>query len=231
MEYGHEDPHARAVTADALHTQRGHARFLVEEKKAHYLLGVKANQPGLHRRLRSLPWKDVTAGRCDREIGDGRRETRATRALTVTELDLDFPHAVQAVRIVRHRTDPASGNCSHQAIYWNSPGEAVLGERVAGELGLRAGQDVLVRFADGLSVTLHVGAVLADDPDRGDFVVSRDLVRAHDPAALTNDIFVPGDDRATDAVPAPPCTTSPSTPWPTTTPMPGSPTASPTCSL
>ncbi|MGW7064618.1 ISAs1 family transposase [Streptomyces sp. NPDC054904] len=68
------------VTADALHTQRDHARFLVEDKKAHYLLVVKANQRELHRRLRSLPWKDVTARRYDREIGHGRRETRATRA-------------------------------------------------------------------------------------------------------------------------------------------------------
>jgi hypothetical protein len=84
------------VTADALHTQREHARFLVDEKKAHYLLVVKANQPGLHRRLRSLPWKDVNARRYDREIGHGRRETRVTRALTVTGLGLDFPHAAQA---------------------------------------------------------------------------------------------------------------------------------------
>ncbi|WP_327285634.1 ISAs1 family transposase [Streptomyces sp. NBC_01205] len=105
------------VTADALHTQRDHARFLVEEKKAHYLLVVKANQPELHRRLRSLPWKDVTARRYDREIGHGRRETRATRALTVTDLGLDFPHAAQAVRILRHRTDLKSGKCTRQTIY------------------------------------------------------------------------------------------------------------------
>ncbi|MFI2211461.1 ISAs1 family transposase [Streptomyces sp. NPDC020141] len=79
------------VTADALHTQRAHARFLVDEKKAHCLLVVKANQPEPHRGLRSLPWKDVTARRYDREIGHGRRETRVTRALTVTDLGLDFP--------------------------------------------------------------------------------------------------------------------------------------------
>jgi predicted transposase YbfD/YdcC len=105
------------VTADALHTQRDHARFLVEEKKAHYLLVVKANQPELHNSLRRLPWKDVTARRYDRETGHGRRETRATRALTVTDLGLDFPHAVRAVRILRHRTDLASGRCSRQTVY------------------------------------------------------------------------------------------------------------------
>lgn len=34
------------VTADALHTQRDHAAFLVEEKKADYVFTVKGNQPG-----------------------------------------------------------------------------------------------------------------------------------------------------------------------------------------
>jgi hypothetical protein len=33
------------VTADALHAQREHARFLVEEKKAHYVFGLKAGSP------------------------------------------------------------------------------------------------------------------------------------------------------------------------------------------
>jgi hypothetical protein len=89
----------------------------VEEKKARYLLVVKANQPELHRRLRSLPWKDVTARRYDREIGHGRRETRAARALTVTDRALDFPHAAQAVRILRHRTDFATGAVSRQTVY------------------------------------------------------------------------------------------------------------------
>ncbi|MET9772904.1 ABC transporter permease [Streptomyces sp. NPDC006367] len=84
---------------------------------------------------------------------------------------------------------------------WNKPGEAVLGERTAGELGLKQGQEVPVRFADGATVTLRVARVLPDDPARGDFVVARDLVRAHDPAALTDDIFVPGDAEASDAVP------------------------------
>ncbi|MGA5702035.1 ISAs1 family transposase [Peterkaempfera bronchialis] len=49
------------VTADALHTQRAHVRFLVEEQKAHYLLRVKSNQPELHHRLRALPWKTPAA--------------------------------------------------------------------------------------------------------------------------------------------------------------------------
>ncbi|WP_244809762.1 ISAs1 family transposase [Streptomyces sp. So13.3] len=105
------------VTADALHTQREHARFLVEEKQAHYLLVVKTNQPRLHHQLRSLPWERVTARRYDREEGHGRKETRVTRVLTVDGLGLDFPHAVQAARILRHRTDVKSGKVSRQTVY------------------------------------------------------------------------------------------------------------------
>lgn len=37
----------RTVTMDALHTQRDHARFLVEEKQAHFVMTVKDNQPSL----------------------------------------------------------------------------------------------------------------------------------------------------------------------------------------
>ncbi len=43
------------VTADALHTQRAHADYLIG-RGAHYLLTVKANQPRLLTQLRKLPW-------------------------------------------------------------------------------------------------------------------------------------------------------------------------------
>ncbi|MEV5989120.1 FtsX-like permease family protein [Streptomyces sp. NPDC052051] len=84
---------------------------------------------------------------------------------------------------------------------WSKPGQAVLGERTAKSLDLKAGQQATVRFADGESVGLHVAQILPDDPARGDFVVSRDLVRRHDPAALTDDIFVPKANRPTELVP------------------------------
>ncbi|GHC91211.1 hypothetical protein GCM10010349_79510 [Streptomyces flavofungini] len=43
------------VSADALHTQREHTTWLVEEKNAHYLLVVKGNQPKLHAAVKTLP--------------------------------------------------------------------------------------------------------------------------------------------------------------------------------
>lgn len=42
------------VTADALHTQKKLARFLVEKKKADYCLTVKSNQPTLKREIAEL---------------------------------------------------------------------------------------------------------------------------------------------------------------------------------
>ncbi|MEU2118493.1 FtsX-like permease family protein [Streptomyces sp. NPDC016459] len=84
---------------------------------------------------------------------------------------------------------------------WNKPGEAVLGRRTAADLGLERGQSVLVRFADGAGVDLTVSQISPDDPARGDFVVARDLVRAHDPAALTDDIFVPAGHKASATIP------------------------------
>ena len=49
------------VTADALHTQREHAQFLVSDKKAHYILIVKKNQPSLYAQVKNLPWRAIPA--------------------------------------------------------------------------------------------------------------------------------------------------------------------------
>jgi uncharacterized protein DUF4338/DDE family transposase len=43
------------VTADALHTQRDHASFLVEDKEADYVFTVKGNQPNLEAAVRAIP--------------------------------------------------------------------------------------------------------------------------------------------------------------------------------
>jgi predicted transposase YbfD/YdcC len=94
------------VTADAIHTQREHADWLVTHKHAAYLLIVKANQPTLQQQLRRLPWREVPVAdhTCDR--GHGRVETRRLQVTTVA--GLDFPHATQAIRITR-RVRPLTG--------------------------------------------------------------------------------------------------------------------------
>jgi predicted transposase YbfD/YdcC len=62
------------VTADALHTQREHADWLVTQQHAAYLLMVKANQPTLHQQLRRLPWRDIPVADHTRDRGHGRVE-------------------------------------------------------------------------------------------------------------------------------------------------------------
>jgi hypothetical protein len=55
--HDHRAPGRGVITADALHTQRDHAEFLVTKKNAHYILVVKKNQPGLHAQVKNLPWR------------------------------------------------------------------------------------------------------------------------------------------------------------------------------
>jgi predicted transposase YbfD/YdcC len=91
------------VTADALHSQRAHANFLVTDKDAAYLQIIKANQPHLYRQLKALPWDAVPVGDHTRGRGHGRDEIRRLQVLTTP--GLLFPHAVQALRVTR-RTKP-----------------------------------------------------------------------------------------------------------------------------
>jgi len=48
------DLQGKVVTADALHTQAKHARWLVDDEHADYLLTVKGNQPGLQAQIDRL---------------------------------------------------------------------------------------------------------------------------------------------------------------------------------
>jgi predicted transposase YbfD/YdcC len=87
------------ITADALHTQREHAEWLVAVKHAAYLLIVKGNQPTLHQQLKDLPWRDIPVADHTRDRGHGRAEIRRLQVTTIA--GLDFPHAAQAIRITR----------------------------------------------------------------------------------------------------------------------------------
>ncbi|MGH3749165.1 MAG: ISAs1 family transposase [Micromonosporaceae bacterium] len=91
------------ITADAIHTQRTHARWLVEDNNAHYLLPVLGNQPGLYERVNALPWTDVPITAATVDVARGRIETRTIRLLSAPP-DLDFPHARQIVLIERYVT-------------------------------------------------------------------------------------------------------------------------------
>lgn len=106
------------VTADALHTQREHARWLVETKQAGYLFTVKKNQPRLYRQLKTLPWARIPIQDETSTRGHGRYDIRRLQAVTCTgPLALDFPHATQALRIRRRRLNLATGRWSTVTVY------------------------------------------------------------------------------------------------------------------
>ncbi|MFE7712018.1 ISAs1 family transposase [Streptomyces sp. NPDC057486] len=104
------------VTFDALHSQTAHARFLVEEKQAPYIAVIKGNQPLLHQYLKQLPWREVPLMDKTRATAHGRDEIRRVKTATVTR-GLGFPHAVQAVQIVRRRHVIATGKVTLERVY------------------------------------------------------------------------------------------------------------------
>jgi len=93
------------VTADALHAQRDHAAFLVD-RGADYLLVVKANQPGLYAQLAGLPWRQIPVMDRTRDHGHGRVELRTLKVAAVA--GLCFPHAAQAIQVIRRVRAPGS---------------------------------------------------------------------------------------------------------------------------
>ena len=97
------------ITADALHAQREHALYLAR-RRAHYLLIVKRNQPGLHAQLAALPWRDVPVAYTKRERGHGRTERRTLKVTSVAK-GLAFPHAAQAIQITRRRKVNGTWSC------------------------------------------------------------------------------------------------------------------------
>jgi len=97
----HIDIAGAVITADAMHAQHSHATYLAG-RGARYLLTVKGNQPGLHAQLAALPWREIPVACDTRERGHGRREHR-TLKITAVARGLLFPHAAQAIQIVRRR--------------------------------------------------------------------------------------------------------------------------------
>ncbi|MET7456921.1 hypothetical protein ABZT03_34560 [Streptomyces sp. NPDC005574] len=55
------------------------------------------------------------------------------QALTVTDLGVDFPHAAQVAKVVRHRTDTKTGKQSRETVYviTDLPSRQASPERIA----------------------------------------------------------------------------------------------------
>jgi predicted transposase YbfD/YdcC len=102
------------ITADAVHTQRDHAHFLVD-RGAEDLLVAKANQPGLHAQLAGLPWRQIPVMDRTRDQAHGRVEVRTLKVAAVA--GLCFPHAAQAIQVTRRVRAPASRRWRVVTIY------------------------------------------------------------------------------------------------------------------
>lgn len=89
------------ITADAMHTQRGHVDYLTG-RGAHYLLTVKGNQPKLLAQLKGLPWAEVPVADTSTSKGHGRIERRTVK-VTAVSTGIEFPTANLAIKITRRR--------------------------------------------------------------------------------------------------------------------------------
>jgi len=109
----------RTITADALLTQRGFARYLVEDRGANYHFTAKGNQPNL---LEDITFYFQSTPKVADFIhtgnGDhGRIETRKIWTTTALNQHLDFPHVCQAFMIERESIIKKTGKATQEIIY------------------------------------------------------------------------------------------------------------------
>jgi predicted transposase YbfD/YdcC len=124
------------ISADMMHTQREHARYL-HWRGAYFVLPVGGNQPGLFDQLDTLAWKDVPIGWLTYDRGHGRQEIRSIQVLPAPR-SVKFPHVKQVFLIERHFLDLEGEHTSSQA---------VLG--VTSLPATKAGPERLAAFARG----------------------------------------------------------------------------------
>jgi predicted transposase YbfD/YdcC len=146
------------VTADALHTHREHADWLVAVKQADYLLVVKGNQPTLLDRCAGLAWHRVPVADRTRDQAHGRVEIRTLKAVTVR--GFGFPHTRQVLQVTRKTRTLATRRWTTTVIYavtsltaaQASP--ARLADYIRGHWGIEALHHIRdVTFAEDASQT------------------------------------------------------------------------------
>lgn len=98
-------------------TQRQFARYLVEDKLAHYHFTVKANQPTLLEDLQYFFEDRKTPDATTTDYGHGRIETRRIWVTSKLNDYLDFPYVGQAFAIEREVIDKKTGKISQELVY------------------------------------------------------------------------------------------------------------------
>jgi predicted transposase YbfD/YdcC len=90
----------KVVTADALHTQKKTAKYLVQDKEAHYLFTVKENQPTLRADIAAIDMDKEKPHHETTNKGHGRVENRKIWVSSELNDYLDFPYVGQVFCIV-----------------------------------------------------------------------------------------------------------------------------------
>ena len=103
------DIRGTVVTADALHTQRETARYLVEDKGADYVFTVKDNQPTLRQDIETLHLDAAPPQHTTFDKDHGRIEQRDIWTSTALNEYLDFPCVGQVFLIKRTTTNLVGG--------------------------------------------------------------------------------------------------------------------------
>ena len=94
------------------------ARYLVEQRHAHYMFTVKANQPTLLDDLKAFFKDRKEPDFIDPEtLEHGRIDTRKIWSTSELNDYLDFPHVGQAFVIERESIDKKTGQASHDVAY------------------------------------------------------------------------------------------------------------------
>lgn len=131
---GQVDIAGAVITADALHTQRGHVDYLAA-RGAHWMLTVKGNQPKLRQQLAALPWREVEVGHRSTENSHGRRAIRTLKVVSIAA-GIDFPHTAQAIQITQDPPAAPPGRWHTETVYaiTDLPPQHVRPDELAGWL-------------------------------------------------------------------------------------------------
>jgi len=90
------------ISADEMHTQRGHARD-IHAAGAFYVFTLGGNQPRLSGAADALPWESVAGQAWTVDRGHGRIDVRTIKALPPTpEIRELFPHVEQVCLVERY---------------------------------------------------------------------------------------------------------------------------------
>lgn len=111
------DIDGKVITADALLTQRELARYLVEEKHAHYHFTVKGNQATLLDDIETAFKDRREPDACQTNTGHGRIETRRLWVTDQLNGYTMFPYVAQVFAIEREVIKKKTGEHSLETAY------------------------------------------------------------------------------------------------------------------